>query len=78
MTYIVEKVNHIVYRVKNEITRNLPTQLSDVYLEFADDVEEPTDWMIQNAVGLYIMNMTGYTPETFVVDDLIPYGVILD
>lgn len=78
MTYIVEKVEHIVYRVKNEITRTLPTRLSDVYLEFADDVEEPTDWMIQNAVGLYIMNMTGYTPETFVVDDLIPYGVILD
>lgn len=78
MTYILEKVDHIVYRVKNDITRNLPTQLSDVYLEFADDVEEPTDWMIQNAVGLYIMNLTGYTPETFVVCDLIPDSVVLD
>lgn len=75
-TYIVESVKHITYRVKNEKTRNLPTQLSDVYLEFDEGID-PTDWMVQNAVGLYILNMTGYTPEHFVVDDTIPYGVIL-
>lgn len=77
MTYIVENVKHITYRVKNDITSNLPTQFSDVYLEFEDGVEL-TDWMVQNAVGMYIMNKTGYTPEHFVVDDCIPYGVILD
>lgn len=76
MTYIVEKVENIVYRVKNAYTNNLPTRLTDVYLEFDDGIE-PTDWMVQNAVGLYIMNLTGYTPETFVVDDRIPYGVKL-
>ena len=76
MIQTVKKVEHVTYRVKDDITSNLPTQFSDVCLEFEDAVE-PTDWMIQNAVGMYIMNMSGYTPEHFVVDDLIPYGVEL-
>lgn len=74
MIHIVKEVKHVTYRVKNEMTDSLPTQFTDIYLEFES---EPTDWMIQSEVGMYIMNKTGYTPEHFVVDDLIPYGVEL-
>lgn len=75
MIYIVKKVTDVTYRVKkNEMTNSLPTQFTDIHLEFET---EPTYWMIQNAVGMYIMNSTGYTPEYFVVDDFIPYGVEL-
>ena len=74
MIYIVKKVTDVTYRVKNEMTNNLPTQFTDIHLEFN---REPTYWMIQNEVGLYIMNTTGHTPEYFVVDEFIPYGVEL-
>ena len=77
MTHIVVKeVKNVTYRVKNEFTNNLPTQFSDICLDLPDEIK-PTDFMIQNMVGMYIMNMTGYTPEHFVVDDRIPYGVKL-
>ena len=72
MKYYSINILDVIYRVKNEITNNLPTRFQNVCVEMNEQELCESNmskfmFLFRQAAGMFILNNTGYTPENFQV-----------
>ena len=67
MAYWFLDIDNIAYRLDNDKTKVLPKQYNNVCIELDESVNDINDFKLKNAVGMFIINTTGYTPESFTV-----------